>query len=117
VLHDFSGRLDAGVGMVSVESSSPDSVRAYGLFSNLTAGVYLHHFSNHTSALNGTKITFDLPRSEKPNKELFGEWIDPSTGRVLTHVRLLPGPQILDVPAFTVDLALLISSRHGETHR
>jgi hypothetical protein len=108
VLHDFSGRLDAGVRMVFVESSSPDSVRAYGLFSNLTGGVYLHRFDNHTSAAHRTKITIDF--SDKPTKELFGEWIEPSTGRVLTRVRVLPGRQTLEVPPFTVDLALLISS-------
>ena len=110
VLNDFSGRLDAGVRMVSVESSSPDSVRVYGLGSNVTAGVYLHHFNGHTSAVHRTKITIDFPHSEKPTKKLFGEWIEPSTGRVLTRVRVLPGRQALDVPPFTVDLALLITS-------
>jgi Domain of unknown function (DUF5060) len=117
VLHDFSGRLDPDVRMVVVESSSPDSVRAYGLFSNVTAGVYLHHFNNHSSAVHRTKITIEFPPSKKPTKELLGEWIEPSTGRVLTRVRLLLGKQILDVPPFSVDLALLISSRHGQTHR
>ena len=110
VLHDFSGRLDAGARMLFVESSSPDSVRAYGLFSNVGAGVYLHHFNNHTSAVKQTKITIEFPRSKKPTKELFGEWIEPSTGRVLTRVRVLPRRQTLDVPPFTVDLALLITS-------
>jgi hypothetical protein len=116
VLNEFSAGLDAGVRMVSVKSSSPDSVRAYGLFSNVSAGVYLHRFNNHTSAVNRTKITVELPRSDKPTKELLGEWIEPSTGRVLTRVRLLVGKQILDVPPFSVDLALLISSRHSQTH-
>jgi hypothetical protein len=116
VLHDFSARLDANVRMVSIKSSSPDAVRAYGLFSNLTAGVYLHHFDNHTSAVDRTKITIDFSRSDKPTKGLFGEWIDPSTGRVLKRVRVLPGPQVLDAPPFTVDLALLITSKHGQTH-
>jgi len=110
VLHNFSSRLDAGVRMVSIESSSPDSIRAYGLFSNLAAGVYLHRFNNHTSAVHGTRITIEFARSEEPTKKLFGEWIEPSTGRVLKRVRVLPGRQALDVPPFTVDLALLITS-------
>ena len=110
VLQDFSGRLDPGVRTVSVESSSPDSVRAYGLFSNLTAGVYLHHFNNHSSAVHRTKITIEFSPVKRPTKELFGEWIEPSTGRMLTRVRLLPGRQTLAVPPFTVDLALLITS-------
>jgi Domain of unknown function (DUF5060) len=117
VLNDFSDGLDADVRMFSVKSSSPDSVRAYGLFSNVSAGVYLHRFNNHTSTVHRTKITIELPRSDKPTKELIGEWIEPSTGRVLTRVRLLLGKQILEVPPFSVDLALLISSRHGQTHR
>jgi hypothetical protein len=117
VLSDVSARLDADVRMVSVESSSPDSVRAYGLFSNVSAAVYLHHFNNHASTVHETKITIDYPGSEKPTKELLGEWIEPSTGRVLARVRVLPGRQTLDVPPFTVDLALLITSRHGQTHR
>lgn len=117
VLHDFSDRLDAGVRTVSVESSSPDSVRIYGLRSDVVVGIYLHHFSNHTSVVHGTKITVDFPRSDKPTNELVGEWIEPSTGRVLTRVRVLPGRQTLEVPPFTVDLALLVPSTRGQTHR
>jgi hypothetical protein len=110
VLQDFSGRLHGGVRMVSVESSSPNSIRAYGLFSNVAGGVYLHHFNNHTSAVHRTKITIDFPGSEKPTKELIGEWIEPSSGRVLKRVRVRPGRQTLDVPSFIVDLAFLITS-------
>jgi hypothetical protein len=114
VLHDFSGRLDAGVRMVSVESSSPDSVRVYGLRSDVVVGIYLYHFSNHTSVVHGTKITIDFTRPDEPTNELVGEWIEPSTGRVLTRARVLPGRQTLDVPPFTIDLALLVTLRRSQ---
>jgi len=109
-LQDFSSRLDPGVRIAPVEVSSPDAVRAYGLRSDLVAAVYLHHFTSHTSAVRDLRITLDLPRPAASTRELVGEWIEPSTGKILVRTRVSTGRQTLAVPPFTVDLALLISS-------
>ena len=110
ILQGFSSRLDPGVRMVPVEVSFPDRVRAYGLVSARGAGIYLHHFENHTSAVHGAKITLDIPRGDQPLTELIGEWIEPSTGRALARKGLLAGRQTLEIPSFNVDLALLVTS-------
>lgn len=110
VLHEFSSRLDPDVRMVPVQVSFPDRIRAYGLISTHVAGVYLHHYRDHTSAVHGTAITLDLPDAATLTTTLIGEWIEPSTGNVLARVPLPPGRRSLDVPPFTVDLALLVTA-------
>ena len=110
VLQNFSSKLDSEVRMVPVEVSSPDRVRAYGLESNSVAAAYLHHFEDHDSLINDIKITLDIPSADNANDELILEWIDPSTGNVLSSVYVQSGLQTLDVPAFSIDLALLITS-------
>ncbi len=108
-LQNFSSRLDSGVRMTSVEVSSPELVRAYGLVSSSVAAAYLHHFKDHTTAVSDQWITIDLPGVAHSTTKLLGEWIEPSTGNVLARAQLTPGRQKLDVPPFTVDLALLVT--------
>jgi hypothetical protein len=109
VLQDFSARLNAGVRMVPVEVSSPEHFRAYGLLSSTVTAAYLHHFKEHTTKVHGAKITLELPGKSGGSGMLVGEWIEPSTGNVVLRVRVPPGQQTLDVPPFTVDLALLVT--------
>ena len=111
VLHDFSARLDAGVRMSAVENSLPDAVRGYALRSDTVAAAYLHHFADHASTVGGLHITMEFPPHGTAGGELAGEWIDPSTGSVVETVRLHPGRQTVNVPPFTIDLALLATSR------
>lgn len=110
VLQEFSSRFDPDIRMVPVQVSFPDRIRAYGLISTHVAGVYLHHYRDHTSAVHGTAITLDLPDAATLTTTLIGEWIEPSTGNVLARVPLPPGRRRLDVPPFTVDLALLVTA-------
>jgi len=108
VLQDFSSKLDAEVRMFPVEVSSKN-VRAYGLISDTVAAAYLHHFENHNSLINHLKITINIPDSDLLNDEYTGEWIDPSTGDVLTSIKIAPGYKTLDVPAFYIDTALIVT--------
>jgi hypothetical protein len=110
VLQDFSARLNAGIRITPVDVSVPTSIRGYGLLSGTIAAAYLHHFETHASAVYGAKITVDLPTATTAGRLLVGEWIDPSSGDVIARVQVPPGRQTMDVPPFTVDLALLVTS-------
>jgi hypothetical protein len=107
-LRKFSSRLGVGLKMKPVRVSAPDQVRAYGLLSETQAAVYLHHFADDNVPMTGLDITLQCPNSTQG--ELVGEWIDTSTGDVISRLKTRPGVQTLDVPPFSVDLALLIGS-------
>jgi hypothetical protein len=102
-MQDFAYRLDADVRMVPVTVSLPEEVRAYGLASESRAGVYLHHFKNHTSPVKELTITIDVPVAAK------GYWYSPENAAILESFDVLPGEQILKSPSFVIDLALLIT--------
>jgi Domain of unknown function (DUF5060) len=113
VLRDFASRLDAGAGMTPVKVSPSHRIRGYALRSSRGAAAYFHHFENHTVAVQDAKITLDLPGPAPAPRHLIGAWIDPSSGDVLAHVQVPPGLQTLDVPPFTIDLALWVTSEPG----
>ena len=116
VLQDFASRLEADVFQVSVEVSEPNKARAYGLLSNNVGAVYLHHFENHTDMLRDLKITINLPHSIDSKTGLIGEWIDPTTGKIIRRVELASGKRSLEVPPFIIDLALLVTSKYDRVH-
>ncbi len=104
-LQDFSGQLDAEVHMAPAAVSPADQARAYALVSPHTVGVYLHHFTDHNSDLQGARLMLDLPRGRK----FVGEWVDPASGRVLGRAE--PGAKgVVAVPPFPVDIALLLKA-------
>ncbi len=70
-MQDFAYRLDKNVRIVPVTVSNPHAVRAYALASPERAGVYLHHFDNHTQPAKGVKITLNVPKTAK------GYWYSP----------------------------------------
>ena len=109
-LQNLSSRLDAGVRMTSVEVSSPELVRAYGLVSSTVSALYLHHFEDHDTVVTGMKLTLDLPSAARSTVDLVGEWIEPASGKLIARVRVPPGHRKLDVPPFTVDLALAVTA-------
>ena len=109
VLRDFSFKLDSEVRMIPVEVSAPDRVRVFGLRSSTVAAAYLHHFDNHITAIKNIKISLDLPAASRKKEELMAEWIDPSTGKIIFCSQISVGQRVLDVPDFTVDLALIIT--------
>lgn len=108
VLQNFASRLDAQVQSIPVQVSAPEQVRAYGLASSNVTAVYLHHFENHTSSVNQLRVTLDLAGNSKAGVNPMGQWIDPSSGKVLEQLPLRTGVQTLHTPSFQVDLALLI---------
>ncbi|MHC4228136.1 MAG: hypothetical protein ACYSW0_11980, partial [Planctomycetota bacterium] len=102
-MQDFAYRLDKDVRMVPVKVSRSDAVRAYGLASRTRAGVYLHHFSDHKEAVRNVTVTLDVPENAK------AYWYSPENAEILKIVGVSAGTHTLEVPEFTVDLALLIT--------
>ncbi|GIX07941.1 MAG: hypothetical protein KatS3mg115_2344 [Candidatus Poribacteria bacterium] len=102
-LQDFASRLDGAMRMVPVVVSNPNAVRAYGLASENRAGVYLHHFADHRSPIEGLRLTLEVPRAAT------AYWYDPATAKILGAFEVTKGRQSLEVPPFLVDLALLIT--------
>jgi hypothetical protein len=107
VLQDFASRLDADIRIAPVSLTSPGLARAYGLVSKHAAGIYLQHAADHKTPLEKAELSFDF--SPFGHEQLTGEWIDPATGAVVSRVKIPPGLVKLQVPAFKVDLALLVS--------
>jgi hypothetical protein len=102
-MQDFAYRLDKDVRMVSVTNSQPRAVRAWALASTERAGVYLHHFANHTNAVTNLFVTLAVPKAAK------GYWYAPENAAILRRIEAPAGRQTFAVPDFTVDLALLIT--------
>lgn len=103
VLRRFSSRLDAEVRPTPVTVSDPGCMRAYALVSGEVAAVYLHHFSG---AVEPRRIVLEMPGKPRADT-LSGEWIEPSTGRVIATFSVKAGRRTLDVPSFQTDLAML----------
>jgi hypothetical protein len=78
-------------------------MRAYGLTSDVGMAAYLHHYTSHEAPLVGQSITADVPRAG------VGVWIDPATGQTLGSAPVVAGANRLDVPPFTIDIALVAS--------
>ncbi|MFC2077168.1 DUF5060 domain-containing protein [candidate division KSB1 bacterium] len=102
-LQDFCYRLDGEIRPLAVETSHPGAVRAYGLTSEKRAGVYLHHYSDHDHPVADLQIELEVPGTAG------GYWYSPKTAEILETVDLTPGVVKLDVPGFTIDIALLIT--------
>lgn len=103
-MQDFAAGLDADVRMTPVTVSDAKAVRGWALASKERAGVYLHHFANHTNALTNLTITLDVPKSVR------GYWFAPENAVILRRIVVPAGRQTLAAPPFTVDLALLLTS-------
>ncbi len=103
VLQDFSYRLGAGALTVPVSVSEPSQVRAYGLASPEKVGVYLVHSQEHPAVVRKLTVTLKVPKEAK------GYWISPEHGGILKKIKVLEGEHTLQVPKFSVDLALLIT--------
>lgn len=102
-MQDFAYRLDKDVRMVPVTVSRPQAVRAYGLASKKRAGVYLHHFSDHANPVDDLSITLDIPEDAN------AYWYSPENAEILKTVDVSAGANTLEVPQFTVDIALLVT--------
>jgi hypothetical protein len=102
-MQDFAYALGGGLRMVPVTTSEHAAVRAWGLANDRRAGVYLHHFRDHETAVKGLKVELDVPRAAK------GYWYAPETAALLGSFDAPAGRQTFTAPDFTVDLALLVT--------
>lgn len=102
-MQDFAYRLDKNIVVVPVEVSNSHVFRAYALASKERAGVYLHHFEDHEKPMRGASITLDVPIKAR------GYWYSPENAAILQTVELTQGSNTIEVPEFTVDIALLIT--------
>jgi len=102
-MQDFAYGLDKDVRIVPVTVSDPHAVRAYALASQERAGVYLHHFTDHTNPVKGLKVTLEAPKAAK------AYWYSPENAEILGSVNAQKGTNTLEVPEFIVDLALLVT--------
>ncbi len=103
-MQDFAYRLDKDVRMHTVSVSPSDAVRGYALASEHKAGVYLHHFKDHTKPVEGVRIAVDLPGGTK------GYWYNPEDASIIKMIDIAAGMNQLDAPSFTVDIALLVTA-------
>ncbi|MBI4605002.1 MAG: hypothetical protein HY721_23825, partial [Planctomycetes bacterium] len=102
-LQSFACALGGGARPARVQVSAPGEARAYALASGDRAAVYLHHATDHRSALRGLQVTLDVPRAAK------GYWYAPETAAVLGSFEAPAGQGRFAAPDFTVDLALLVT--------
>ncbi len=102
-LQNFTKAIDADVQMAPITVSNPAMVRAYGLRLSQRFAVYLHHFANHNMPATGLSLTLNIPQSGPAT------WYDPASGSIVAVSSVAAGTQTLNVPAFTVDLALLVN--------
>ncbi len=102
-MQDFAYRLDKDIRVHTLKVSQPAAVRGYALASERRAGIYLHHFQNHTTRLEGLRLDVDLPGGTK------GYWYNPQDASIIKIIDIAAGMNELEVPPFTVDLVLLVT--------
>jgi len=102
-MQDFAYRLDKDVMMHTVKVSQPKGVRGYALASERRAAIYLHHFEDHATRVEGLRLEVDLPGGTR------GYWYNPEDASILKIIDIAAGMNQLEVPPFTVDLALLVT--------
>ena len=102
-MQDFAYSLGPGLRMAKVTVSDPQSVRAYALASTERAGVYLHHYRDHASIVQGLTVTLDVPKAAK------AYWYSTETAATLATADAPAGTRTFAAPDFTIDLALLIT--------
>jgi len=102
-MQDFAYSLGGGVRMVPVKTSDPATVRAWALANDRRAGVYLHHFKDHTTPVHGLTVTLDVPKAGR------AYWYATETAHIPAQCEAPAGRQTFMAPDFTVDIALLIT--------
>ncbi len=125
-LQDFTSKLEAGVNMVKIPLQGPQAgqVRAYGLRSANGVAVYLHHshcgicqkdaqaglkiqhqWNHDRGDVNDLRVMIDVPKAAK------GYWYNPVDAGILGSFAVPVGVAAVSVPAFKVDLALLVTDQ------
>jgi len=102
-MQDFASRLGKDVQMQTVAVSQSNVVRGYALASERTAGVYLHHFQDHMNQVRDVRVSLEVANAAK------GYWYAPADASILRVVDVSKGSNSLEVPPFTIDIALLVT--------
>ena len=102
-LQDFAYAMGRDIQMIPVSISDAPSVRAYGLSSKERVSVYLHHYNNHDTLVNGLKIHLNVPH----NGNVY--WYNTENAMTSGFFEVAAGENTLEVPEFIVDLALIIT--------
>lgn len=105
VLRGFTDLYDGGGVIAQIPAVDHANVRQYVLASPRQVLVYLVHFTSHEQTLTERTITIPVPEDG-----MLGRWIDPATGATLATFRADEGMANFPVPAFTVDIALALTS-------
>lgn len=100
VLQRYTENFDPRATVVPVRAMPSDAVRGYALRGPRQYGFYLVATTDSSSSV--LRVTVDPARGGRAT------WIDPASGRVLRHQTVRAGVQTLQVPRFTIDVALKI---------
>ena len=101
-LQTFARDVPADARPVLVSASPSARIRTYGLGSGRIFAAYLHNFSDHQRVTTGVSMRIDSPLEGQAS------WFDPGTGKIVGTTPIQKGPQTLQVPAFIVDVSLMI---------
>lgn len=104
VLRDFVNRFDGAGVLSSMPAVDAANVRQYVLASPRQVMIYLVHYTDHQQPVSGRSLTVNVPPGA-----VGGEWIDPATGTVVSRFSTGQGLQTFSIPAFTIDLALIVN--------
>lgn len=103
-MQSFCDALGPGLRMVDVDLSQPDAVRAYAVASSERAGIYLHHYTDHSTPVTGLDVTLDIPQAAT------AFWYSPEDASILRADLVEAGRRSLLAPDFSIDLALLVTN-------
>ena len=102
-MQDFAYALGGGLKRVPVTVSESSAVRGWAVANDRRAGVYLEHYKDHTSAVEGLMITLEVLHAGR------GYWYSPETAAILGTFDAPKGRGTFAAPAFVIDLALLVT--------
>jgi hypothetical protein len=104
-LSSFTQGFDPKAKMATDFVVTGATLRGHALSGPADYALYLVNPTNHTMPTSGVKVTV------APQAAGHATWIDTSTGAVLGELDVPAGSQLLDVPAFTTDIALKIHAQ------
>ncbi len=101
VIQDYAALFPSDTIMTPVDVVAAP-ISAFGLSAPERFGVYVVNNETHETPTENAQITVDVPFAGT------GIWLDPSTGSELARAPIDVGIQIIDVPPFVADVALLV---------
>lgn len=104
-LADFMPWIPADATRETPTVSNSAVARAYALDSGSSYGAYVYAYADTVNPTSGLTLTIN------PQVGGTGQWIDPLTGGLVgSSFAVAPGSQVLNVPDFTADIALRVTT-------